>query len=123
MHDTPLTSEEVAAMFKALGDPTRLRIWEFLRACCGPVSIEESGDVRPVQGKTVGEVCCHLTGNERITSTVSFHLKELRQAKLIQIQRSGKNRLCSVEPSVTHQLRDYFDRATGESLCPCEDLP
>ena len=45
---------DVAAMFKALGDPTRLHIFEFLRSCCCPVAVEESGDVRPVVGPTVG---------------------------------------------------------------------
>ena len=47
---------DAAAMFKALGDPTRLHIFEFLRACCCPVAVDESGDVRPVVGPTVGEV-------------------------------------------------------------------
>ncbi len=35
-------------MFRALGDPTRLRIFEFLRSCRSAVAIEETGLVRPV---------------------------------------------------------------------------
>ena len=39
--------EALAVLFKALGDPTRLRIFEELR-CCGPaVEIDESGKCRP----------------------------------------------------------------------------
>ena len=72
-----------ADVFKALGDPTRLRIFDFLRSCCCPVAVEEGGDVRPVDGPTVGEVCCRVTGAERINSTISHHLKELRLAGLI----------------------------------------
>lgn len=83
-------------MHKALGDPTRLRIFEFLRSCCAPVAVENSGDVRPVSGPTVGEVCCRVTGAEKITSSVSFHLKELRLAGLITVDRRGKNMICGV---------------------------
>ena len=31
--------ERYAAAFRALGDPTRLRIFEFLAGCCGPVAV------------------------------------------------------------------------------------
>ncbi len=98
----------LAALFKALGDPTRLKIFEFLRACCCPVAVEETGDVRPAQGPTAGEVCCHVTGEERITSSISFHLKELRQAGLITMERRGKNMICGVDPEALDKLATYF---------------
>ncbi len=97
-----------AAMFKALGDPTRLRIFEFLRSCCGPVAVEESGAVRPVLGPTVGEVCCHVTGAEQITSTISHHLKELRLAGLITVERRGKNMICGVNHEAVRELAAYL---------------
>jgi ArsR family transcriptional regulator len=101
------------SMFKALGDPTRLRIFEFLRAQCCPVAIEdETGDVRPLTGPTVGEVCCHVTGEPAITSTVSFHLKELRQAGLITMERRGKNMICGVNREALTILAAYFDDST-----------
>jgi DNA-binding transcriptional ArsR family regulator len=71
-------------MLKALGEPTRLRIFQFLRSCCCAVEVADSGDVRPVSPgdgtgpATVGAVCCHLTGDEKVNPNVSFHLKELR---------------------------------------------
>ena len=115
-------------MFKALGDPTRLRIFEFLRSCCGPVAVEESGDVRPVDFgdgadppslPTVGEVCCRITGEERISSTISFHLKELRQAGLIVMERRGKNMICGISPRVLDLLAAYFGGKEGCNGCGC----
>ena len=97
-----------ADIFKALGDPTRLRIFEFLRDCCCPVVVEDSGDVRPVEGPTVGEVCCSVTGADQITSTVSRHLRELKLAGLITIERRGKNMICGVNRDVLAGLAAYF---------------
>jgi ArsR family transcriptional regulator len=101
-----------ARMFKALGDPTRLRIFSFLRACCCPVAIEKTGDVRPVDGPTVGEVCCRITGAERINSTISHHLKELRLAGLITIERRGKNMVCGVSREAVSAMAAYLHEAS-----------
>jgi ArsR family transcriptional regulator len=101
-------TEKRAAMFKALGDPTRLRIFTFLCSCCCPVAVEDNGDVHPVVGPTVGEVCCQITGAEQINSTISHHLKELRLAGLISIQKSGKNRICGVNREIIKELGSYL---------------
>jgi ArsR family transcriptional regulator len=98
-------NNEPSLMFKALGDPTRLRIFEFLKAQCCPVAVEtETGAVSPLTGPTVGEVCCHVTGEAVVTSTVSFHLKELRQAGLITMERSGRHMICGVNQDAVAQL-------------------
>ena len=113
------TSTDYAAMFKALGDPTRLRIFEFLRDCCCPVAVEETGDVRPVVGPTVGEVCCQITGAEKITSTISFHLKELRLAGLVSVERHGKNMICSVNREAVAALAAYLGDKSGADQNGC----
>lgn len=102
------TTLNYAAMFKALGDPTRLRIFELLRECCCPVELEESGDVRPVEGPTVGEVCCSITGAEKINSTISHHLKELRLAGLITVERRGKSMVCGIDHDAVTALAGYL---------------
>lgn len=102
-------------MFKALGDPTRLRIFDFLCDCCCPVAVEETGDVRPVLGPTVGEVCCQVTGADKITSSVSFHLKELRLAGLITVERRGKNMICGVNREAVASLASYLDQSVSST--------
>jgi len=130
MNETTDRQIQLSTMFKALGDPTRLRIFEFLRTCCGPVAVEESGDVRTVAYPmsadqpslpTVGDVCCKITGEERITSTISFHLKELRQAGLIVMEKRGKNMICGVSPRVLELLAAYFGGKEAEGGCGCSD--
>jgi ArsR family transcriptional regulator len=105
-----------ALMFKALGEPTRLRIFDFLRSCCCPVAVEDSGDVRPVVGPTVGEVCCQITGADRINSTISEHLKELREAGLITVERRGRNMVCGVNRDVVSALAAYLTEASPLEL-------
>ena len=112
-------------MFKALGDPTRLKIFEFLRSCCCAIAVDEgSGGVRPIEGPTVGEVCCNVTGAEKINSTISHHLKELRLAGLITIERRGKNMICGVNEEVVLALAAYLggggqeqDKAARGACC------
>jgi ArsR family transcriptional regulator, arsenate/arsenite/antimonite-responsive transcriptional repressor len=108
MNDQLDIEKRRAAMFRALGDPTRLHIFEFLRGCCGPVSVEETGVVRRVEGATVGEVCCRVTGEDRITSTLSHHLKRLRVAGLISTERKGKYIVCRINQEAVASLASYL---------------
>ncbi|HEV2471424.1 MAG TPA: metalloregulator ArsR/SmtB family transcription factor [Chthonomonadales bacterium] len=115
-----LTCERLdfVAMFKALGDPTRLHIFEFLRSCCCPVAVGEDGEVRPVIGPTVGEVCCHVSGAGQINSTISHHLKELRIAGLINVERRGKNMICSIRQDAIEELIAYIGgKQTSRKEC------
>lgn len=107
-------------MFKALGDPTRKRIFEFLTTKTSPVAVEESGDVHPVVGATVGEVCCHITGSEKFSSTISFHLKELRLSGLINGDKSGKFMICSVRPGAVDQMIAYLQTLPLKGLDSCQ---
>lgn len=88
--------DEIWPMFRALGDPTRFKIFNFLRARSFDVAVEDTGEVRRVEGPTVVEVCCHVTGIERASSAISFHLKELRNAGLITMDKRGKYLICRV---------------------------
>jgi DNA-binding transcriptional ArsR family regulator len=106
----------MAVYFKALGDPTRLRIFEFLVKQCCPVAVGEEGAVRPAQGPTVGEVCCFITGLDQ-SSRISFHLKELRVAGLILMEKQGKFSICSPNLEALQKLAEFFQ--TSAQACCC----
>ena len=111
-----MSTDDLVSKLKALSDPTRLQIFEFLRECCCGVSFSEHGDVycECGCGKTVGEVCCQVLGTERIPSSLSFHLKELRQAGLIRMERKGKYIYCSVIRDAEQELATFFGtKASG----------
>lgn len=113
---------ELTTAFKALGDKTRLRIFTFLRTCQGAVTMEDGGDVRRMDGPTVGELCCHLTGEDKVTSVMSFHLKELRNAGLILMERRGRHMVCSVNPLMLDRLSAYLSVAPDPVECVCPTL-
>lgn len=91
---------------RALGDPTRLHIVEFLSSCCcGRAAVRDDG---AVEGPTAGEVCCHITGAEKITSTISHHLHELEDAGLVKLEKRGKATLCTLRPERLIALSEYL---------------
>src|SRR5437588_6849893 len=102
-----MTKEEMlAGIFKALGDPTRLRIFDFLRCCDREVEIDEAGRCRPAGSLSVGEVCCRL---DQSMSTVSHHLKELRLAGLIRTEKRGRWIYCSLHPASLALMREFLN--------------
>jgi ArsR family transcriptional regulator len=84
--ERPLTAEEAertAAMFKALGDPVRLRLFS-------AVASHESG-----------EACvCDISDVGVSQPTVSHHLKKLKAAGLLTSERRGTWVYYRIEPSV-----------------------
>ena len=91
----PLPAEravELAQMFKALGDPVRLRL------------------VSLIASREGGEACvCELTdGFELAGPTISHHLKVLREAGLISGERRGTWVYYRVEPRALAQLSDVL---------------
>jgi ArsR family transcriptional regulator, arsenate/arsenite/antimonite-responsive transcriptional repressor len=70
----PVQAADLARMFKALGDPVRLRL------------------LSRITSAPDGEICvCDLTGDDFDVSgpTISHHLRVLREAGLIEGERRG----------------------------------
>jgi ArsR family transcriptional regulator len=95
----PLTAEQatsVAAVFKALSDPVRLRLLSLIASHAG------------------GEACvCELTGLFEVSEpTISHHLKVLREAGLVTSQRRASWVYYQVVPDALAGLSALLD-ATG----------
>lgn len=100
------TMETLSEKFRSLGDPTRLAIFNFIRACGANVEIDEdSGDCCCVSDTCVGDICCNF---EIAPSTVSHHLKELRNAGLISMEKRGRWVYVTVNQDALTELRDFI---------------
>lgn len=103
MSNYSIDIQKRAEMFKALGNPHRLAIFQRLTSCCVPGTV---CDVRDAMCFTVGEIGEDL---DIAPSTISHHLKELFRAGLIETRRNGKNIECWIEPKVLEQLSNFFE--------------
>ncbi len=104
---TPVTARpaaDLARVFKALGDPTRLAIFELIRSHADAEVGHTSSDL----ANTVSQIASQF---EVSLSTVSHHLKELRGAGLIRCERRGQSIYCTVETAV---LADVGRFSTGQ---------
>lgn len=96
-------------MFKALSNPHRLEIFVRLADCCpnGAMPIADSEATRFVGqlGEDLGIA----------PSTVSHHVKELRQAGLITVERRGKNIECRLNVDVVRTLAAVLEGRIPDS--------
>jgi len=104
--------ERLAEAFKALSNPYRLSIFLRMISRCPPgTACAYDEEVR----QCVGDVGKDL-GISR--STVSHHVKELRRAGLIRVERCGKNSMCGVDEETVLLLVDLL---TGKLFTDAPD--
>jgi ArsR family transcriptional regulator len=98
--------EKYSEMFKALSNPNRLRIFMRLITCCQPGTITSISSNSGEEGcACVGELGQDLG---IVPSTISHHIKELRRAGLIRMERRGQKMECWVDPETLTALRGFF---------------
>lgn len=107
-----MSHEELATIGHALSDPTRTHILFYLLGCCCPVAVTESGETACFDS-TAGDICCHITGVDKISSTFSHHLKELKFAGLISMEQHGKYKVCRPRHETLQNLAEFFTTAAG----------
>lgn len=97
-------TERFAEMFKALSNPNRLSIFLRLISCCAPGA---SCNTDAEMCECVGELGRDLS---IASSTVSHHIKELKRAGLIKMERRGQSVECSVDPEALSALAVFFNQ-------------
>lgn len=99
---------------KALADPTRLQIVEMLASCCCAEGyVNDDGSI---EGPSAGEICCQITGAEKITSTISHHLHELDAARLISMEKRGKRTICRLKPETLTEISQSLGNLANREL-------
>jgi DNA-binding transcriptional ArsR family regulator len=83
--------------FNALGDPMRRTIFEKLRAM--PLAVVDIAEGLPVS-----------------RPAVSQHLKVMKDAGLIRIQRKGTRNFCEIDPDGVIAMRFYLDQFWNDAL-------
>ncbi|BCB89892.1 transcriptional regulator [Phytohabitans suffuscus] len=90
---TPEGAADLARTFKVLGDPVRLRVLSLIAARKG------------------GEVCvCEITDAFDLTGpTISYHLRQLREADLVDCERRGTWVYYWIKPERLALLSQFLD--------------
>ena len=91
------TNAKLRAQIHALGDPTRLAIFE--RLGDGPLAVVDIAKGLPVT-----------------RPAVSQHLKILKHVGLITSQRAGNRSLYRLDPEGVNSMRGFFDRFWLDAL-------
>ncbi|MGL1933292.1 MAG: helix-turn-helix domain-containing protein [Desulfotalea sp.] len=97
--------QKYAEIFRALSNPNRLKIFLELIAYMEPGSVCTS-DAEKADA-------CQLDMARRLDiapSTVSHHIKELKHAGLITIQRNGRNVSLQINPKNVALLKDFLQK-------------
>jgi ArsR family transcriptional regulator len=88
---TPQQAADLAPMFKALGDPVRLRLLSLIAASAPEACVCDLTDAFDLSGPTI-----------------SYHLKTLREAGLVDCERRGTWVYYWVRPEVLRGLADLL---------------
>ncbi|MFI1918206.1 ArsR/SmtB family transcription factor [Nocardia sp. NPDC020380] len=97
---TPQAATELAAVFKALSDPVRLRLLSLVASHTGQEAC----------------VCDISDGFDVGQPTISHHLKVLREAGLLSSQRRGSWVYYRVEPAALQQLSTLLDITSPDGV-------
>jgi len=94
------STEELARIFKALSDPNRLAILQLMRERCQAGCRFPAGD----EGSSVSEIAEKF---DLALSTVSHHIKELRNAGLIICEKRGQWVHCAPNEQAIRKIADF----------------
>lgn len=102
--------DRLATIFDALSNPQRLRIFQKLVSCCRPAGscYGEANDMRRCVGDLGGDLGL-------AASTVSHHIKVLRHAGVMRVERRGQRIECWISRDMLRMLAAFFNGCCGET--------
>ena len=97
-----LSSTELAQIFRALADPNRLAIFQLVR--------ERGSRVRTVEEaeNSISKIAREF---DLSLSTVSHHLRELRNAGLIRCEKRGQTVYCTPAAEALNEIERFLGDA------------
>jgi DNA-binding transcriptional ArsR family regulator len=95
---------DLSRIFKALSDPTRFAIFELVRSCSGDGCSEQ--DASDSLSRIAERFGLSL-------STVSHHVKELRNSGLITCEKRGQRLYCWADPQMLRELERFAQGGVG----------
>jgi ArsR family transcriptional regulator, arsenate/arsenite/antimonite-responsive transcriptional repressor len=100
---TPSRRDRLVALYRALGDATRLEVFRLIAAQPGPICV------------------CDIVDRFNVSQpTISHHLKALRDAGLVKVSRRGVWAFYAVDPAGLALLRNAPDELLPADLIPPE---
>jgi ArsR family transcriptional regulator len=99
-----LRQVDLAAVFKALSDPNRLAIFQLVR---------ERGGEGVMAEETTRSISRIAAEFDLTLSTVSHHIKELRNAGLIRCEKVGQTVYCTPDPGALEAIERFLGEARG----------
>lgn len=97
-----ISSVDLAAVFKALADPNRLAIFELVRERGSGVHTVEEAE------NSISKIAREF---DLSLSTVSHHLKELRNAGLIHCEKHGQTVYCTPAQDALEAIATFLGEA------------
>ena len=93
--------KDLVEVFKALSNENRMRIYRTIRVRTVQISRSHGNEKC-----CVGDICRQV----KITpSTISHHLKELRHAGLIEMQKEGQFSNVSINEEIFNEIKKFFE--------------
>jgi len=99
-----LPRADLADVFRALADPSRLAIFELVRERGSNVHTVEEAE------NSISKIAREF---DLSLSTVSHHLKELRQAGLIRCEKRGQTVYCTPVPEALEKIERFLGEGEG----------
>lgn len=100
--------ERLARLLGALSNPNRLELFTRVSSCR---STDADYDASQEPCACVGELAATTSLSQ---STVSHHLKELRNAGLIRMERCGQRVECHIDTEILKELIRFLQQYTRE---------